>query len=138
MVVQLAPPAATAAPAATPAVPPAQATPAPTAPTPDDDALVRVIDYLPGVSQQLVYATDENFTGRPIYGFTDAYLRYGTVQKLGQAAAALEQLGLTLVIWDATGRSRRNRRCLRHIRTHSMCPTRPPAAAPIAAAAPWT
>ena len=73
----------------------------PTAPTPDDDALVRVIDYLPGVSQQLVYATDENFTGRPIYGFTDAYLRYGTVQKLGQAAAALEQLGLTLVIWDA-------------------------------------
>lgn len=101
VVVQLAPPAATAAPAATPAVPPAQATPAPTAPTPEDDALVRVIDYLPGVSQQLVYATDENVTGRPIYGFTDAYLRYGTVQKLGQAVAALEQLGLTLVIWDA-------------------------------------
>lgn len=99
--VELATPAATAAPAATTAVPPAQDTPALTAPTPDDDALVRVIDYLPGVSQQLAYATDENFTGRPIYGFTDAYLRYGTVKKLGQAAAALERLGLTLVIWDA-------------------------------------
>ena len=32
-------------------------------PEPEDDELVRVIDYLPSVREELAYATGENFTG---------------------------------------------------------------------------
>lgn len=51
------------------------ATPPIVAPAPDADDLVRVIDCVPNVSQRLAYATADNFTGRRIYDFTDAYLR---------------------------------------------------------------
>ena len=33
-------------------------------PEPEDDELVRVIDYLPSVREELAYATGENFTGQ--------------------------------------------------------------------------
>lgn len=95
--VRLVTPAATASPVSiTPG-----ATPPIVASAPDADDLVRVTDYVPNVSQRLAYATADNFTGRRIYDFTDAYLRYGTVQKLEKAVAALDEMGLTLVIWDA-------------------------------------
>ena len=42
---------------------------------PGDDALVRVLDYIPEIRQSLAYATVNNFTGQRIYDFTDAYLR---------------------------------------------------------------
>lgn len=67
---------------------------------PQEDAFVRVLDYLPEASQELMYATDQNFTGQRIYDFTEAYLRYGTVKKLALVAAELEQQGLYLKIWD--------------------------------------
>lgn len=67
---------------------------------PQEDAFVRVLDYLPEASQELMYATDRNFTGQRIYDFTEAYLRYGTVKKLALVAAELEQQGLYLKIWD--------------------------------------
>ena len=73
--------------------------------TPDtdtgDQVLVRVADYLPEIQQNLIYATDTNFTGIRIYDFTEAYLRYGTVKKLAQVSAELEAQGLGLLIWDA-------------------------------------
>ena len=53
--------------------------PTETLPEPEDGDFVRVIDYVPSISQELMYATDRNFTGQVIYDFTDAYLRYGTV-----------------------------------------------------------
>lgn len=99
---------------ASPAVPPAQ--PTETAPSftvqettapptivptePEDDALVRVKDYLPDVQQELMYATRENFTGEQIYCFYEAYLRYGTVKKLQAVSQELSQMGLNLKIWD--------------------------------------
>lgn len=67
---------------------------------PQEDAFVRVLDYLPGASQELLYATDRNFTGQKIYEFTECYLRYGTVKKLAQAAQELEEKGLYIKIWD--------------------------------------
>ena len=67
---------------------------------PQEDDFVRVLDYLPEASQELMYATDQNFTGQRIYDFTEAYLRYGTVKKLALVAAELEQQGLYLKIWD--------------------------------------
>ena len=68
-------------------------------PTPED--FVRVLDRVPGIRQELMYATDRNFTGQVICGFSDAYLRYGTVKKLAAVSADLAELGLSLKIWDS-------------------------------------
>ena len=67
----------------------------------DDYQLVRVVDYIPRISTDLKYATNDNFTGEKIYEFADAYLRYGTVKKLKQAEIMLEEQGYCLKIWDA-------------------------------------
>lgn len=64
-------------------------------------ALVRVRDYVDGVFVRLPYAGADNFTARRIYGFRDAYLRYGTVQKLAVAQEYVSRRGAALLIWDA-------------------------------------
>lgn len=73
----------------------------PTEPEYEDDEFVLITDLIPNAKVALAYATTVNFTGKQIYGFTDAYLRYGTVLKLAQAARELEALGFGIVIWDA-------------------------------------
>lgn len=65
-----------------------------------DEVFVRVLDYIPTASQELMYATEQNFTGRVIYDFEDAYLRWGTVKKLMLVSRDLEELGLYIKIWD--------------------------------------
>lgn len=65
-----------------------------------DEAFVRVLDYIPEASQELMYATEQNFTGQVIYDFEDAYLRWGTVKKLMLVSRDLEELGLYIKIWD--------------------------------------
>lgn len=75
------------------------ATEAPTEP-PADDALVRIEDFIPGIREELAYATQNNFTNQKIYDFYDAYLRYGTVKKLSAVCEELEQQGLGILIWD--------------------------------------
>lgn len=79
-----------------PAEPPTEL---PTEP-PADAELVRVADFIPGIREKLAYATEENFTGQRIYGFYNAYLRYGTVKKLAAVCAELESQGLGILIWD--------------------------------------
>lgn len=76
--------------------------PVPTLPQPpeSEDAFVRVLDYIPTASQELMYATDRNFTGQVIYNFEDAYLRWGTVKKLMLVSEDLAELGMYLKIWD--------------------------------------
>ena len=69
-------------------------------PEPEDEALVRVADYIPNIRQNLLYATQENFTGQQIYDFADAYLRYGTVKKLKAACEELARQNLGILIWD--------------------------------------
>ena len=57
-------------------------------------------DYIPTITQDLRYATENNFTGQKIYDFTQVYLRWGTVKKLMDVSRELEAQGLYLKIWD--------------------------------------
>lgn len=68
---------------------------------PQDADFVAVSDYIPSVSTELKYASSENFTSQVIYGFQDAFLRYGTVKKLQAVSDALAGQGFRLKIWDA-------------------------------------
>lgn len=68
---------------------------------PEDDEYVLVKKYMPDIYVELMYATDNNFTGVRIYDFTDAYLRYGTVKKLANVQKELKEQGYRLKIWDA-------------------------------------
>ena len=68
---------------------------------PEDDEYVLVNKYIPDIYVELMYATDNNSTGVRIYGFTDAYLRYGTVKKLANVQKELKEQGYSLKIWDA-------------------------------------
>ena len=68
---------------------------------PEDDEYVLVNKYIPDTYVELMYATDNNFTGVRIYDFTDAYLRYGTVKKLANVQKELKEQGYSLKIWDA-------------------------------------
>ncbi len=74
---------------------------APPKETPAPEDLVRVADYIPDIYIELRYASENNFTGSVIYDFDEAYLRYGTVQKLAAAQDTLSQAGFALKIWDA-------------------------------------
>lgn len=68
---------------------------------PEDDEYVLVNKYILDIYVELMYATDNNFTGVRIYDFTDAYLRYGTVKKLANVQKELKEQGYSLKIWDA-------------------------------------
>lgn len=77
-------------------------TPEPTpTPEPEDGDLVVVQDWIPTIIVELRYATPNNFTGRVIYDFTQAQLRYGTVKKLARVQETLLGEGYSLKIWDA-------------------------------------
>ena len=67
----------------------------------EKDEFVRVKDYIPDIVVELKYATTDNFTGQIIYDFEDAYLRYGTVERLMKVQEELRNQGLSLKIWDA-------------------------------------
>lgn len=73
----------------------------PTTEEPGDEEFVRVLDWIPGICQELRYSGADNFTGQKIYDFQEAYLRYGTVKKLKAAQQQLEAWGIGLKIWDA-------------------------------------
>lgn len=68
---------------------------------PEDSEFVRVRDYIENVITDLKYATEDNFTGKRIYTFDEAYLRYGTVRKLMAVAEKLAEKGYAIKIWDA-------------------------------------
>lgn len=63
--------------------------------------MVKVHDYIPDIKVDLRYSTTNNFTGKKIYNFKEAYLRYGTVVKLKRVQKQLKKDNLTLLIWDA-------------------------------------
>ena len=66
-----------------------------------NSTFVRVKDYIPDIAVELRYSGTNNFMGKAIYDFDDAYLRYGTVKKLIKVQDALREQGLSLKIWDA-------------------------------------
>lgn len=65
------------------------------------EEFARVQDYIPNIIVELKYAGEDNFTGNVIYDFTDAYLRYGTIEKLKNVQEEVMQYGYFLKIWDA-------------------------------------
>ena len=69
-------------------------------PEPEMADLVVVTDFIPNLSVELKYATEDNFTHQVIYDFHTLYLRYGTVKKLAQAQRELNELGYGLLVWD--------------------------------------
>lgn len=68
---------------------------------PEKEELVCVKDYISDIMVELRYATQNNFTGEVIYDFNDAYLRYGTIEKLLQVQQEIRENGYVLKIWDA-------------------------------------
>ncbi|MBE6608077.1 MAG: hypothetical protein E7633_05950 [Ruminococcaceae bacterium] len=70
-------------------------------PNTTDSDFVKVSDYIDNLVTDLKYAGIYNETGHQIYTFTEAYLRYGTVQKLANVAKLLKEQGYSIVIWDA-------------------------------------
>lgn len=68
---------------------------------PDKNDFVKVVEYIPGIYVDLKYAATDNFTGKQIYDFSEAYLRYGTVEKLREVYQAAAADGYSLKIWDA-------------------------------------
>ena len=66
-----------------------------------DTDFVKVRDYIPDAVVELKYSTSNNFTGKVVYDFTEAYLRYSTVLKLMEVQDELRQQGLRLKIWDS-------------------------------------
>lgn len=79
---------------------PAATEPEITQPEPEEDAFVQVSAYIPDIMVDLRYASQNNFTGRQIYDFSQVWLRYGTVKKLMAVQDALKEKGLLLKIWD--------------------------------------
>ena len=67
----------------------------------EDSDFVNVRDYIPDIFVELKYGTKDNITGKAIYEFEDAYLRYGTVVKLMKVQTELREMGYSLKIWDA-------------------------------------
>ena len=78
------------------------AAPAPSLPPPAEskDTFVRVSDYIPDIIVDLKYAGADNFTGEVIYASGDAWLRYGTVEKLMRVQQELKEIGYGLKLWD--------------------------------------
>ena len=68
---------------------------------PDLTDFVNVAWYITDIVVDLRYAGSDNFTSVPIYGFQDAYLRYGTVMKLNKVCEELKEHDVHLKIWDA-------------------------------------
>ena len=67
----------------------------------ENEKLVRVKDHIPSIHVYLPYATENNFTNHSLYTFKDAYLRYGTVQKLKKAQEYVLANGASILILDA-------------------------------------
>lgn len=68
---------------------------------PEKTDFVLIVDYIPSIEIDLKYATYDNFTSTVIYDFSDAYLRYGTVEKLRKVQDAVSNDGYSLKIWDS-------------------------------------
>lgn len=64
-------------------------------------ALVEVTEPGFGVELDLVYASDRNFTGRPVYAAAHCFLRVAAAQRLRPVVNAAVGLGLRLRIFDA-------------------------------------
>ncbi|MBL9138570.1 MAG: M15 family metallopeptidase [Verrucomicrobiales bacterium] len=63
--------------------------------------LVRIREVDPRIRVDLRYARPDNFTGAPLYPFTEGYLVRSTAMKLVGAQDRIERHGAGLLVWDA-------------------------------------
>jgi D-alanyl-D-alanine dipeptidase len=63
---------------------------------------VRLADFVPGVIEDIRYATAENFTGRPVPGYRAprCWLRRAVAEALARVQKDAAAAGLTLVVYD--------------------------------------
>jgi D-alanyl-D-alanine dipeptidase len=63
---------------------------------------VRLAEVAPGIVQDIVYASPDNFTGRPVPGYeaADCWLREEAAHALARVAARAEEQGVHLVVYD--------------------------------------
>lgn len=68
---------------------------------PAADEMMNVQDVITNIPVELKYAGEDNFLHTPVYDFKEAFLRYGTIEKLAQVQEDLWEQGYSLKIWDA-------------------------------------
>ncbi len=72
--------------------------------TVEQDSVNRLIDlekFIPSIVFDVKYATTDNFTGKQLYPYPKAYLRYPAAVALRNVQKELNQAGLGLKVWDA-------------------------------------
>lgn len=62
---------------------------------------VDISKYIPDITVELRYATENNITKKVLYKNGNAYLRKGTADKLREANNEFKRLGYRIKIWDA-------------------------------------
>jgi len=66
------------------------------------NGLIRLQKIIPGIVEDLVYATEENFTGKAVYPPSAvAFLQKGVAERLKRVQKDLQKRGLALKIYDA-------------------------------------
>jgi zinc D-Ala-D-Ala dipeptidase len=63
--------------------------------------LVRLDKFIPGIVLDIKYATTDNFTGKQLYEYPAAYLRYPAAWALRKIQERLSAHNLGLKVWDA-------------------------------------
>jgi beta-lactamase class A len=63
--------------------------------------LVDVAEFIPSIPIDMKYATTGNFTGKQLYDYPKAFLRYPAAKALRSAQREFNGMGLGLKIWDA-------------------------------------
>jgi len=67
-----------------------------------EKTLVRLQKIIPGIAEDLLYATASNFTGKAVYPkIAVAFLQKAVAEKLKNAQISLKKRGLALKIYDA-------------------------------------
>jgi D-alanyl-D-alanine dipeptidase len=64
--------------------------------------LIQLSKVIPGIVEEMIYATHGNFTGQAVYPpIATAYLCPGPAQRLKKVQQSLQKKGLALKVWDA-------------------------------------
>lgn len=69
-------------------------------PNMSDFEFVDVEKYCPSIQVDVMYASENNFTGKILYPIAKCFLRKGVANRLGRVQKNLEKLGLGLKIFD--------------------------------------
>jgi zinc D-Ala-D-Ala dipeptidase len=72
--------------------------------TVERDSAKRLVDlgeFIPSIVLDIKYATEDNFTGKQLYPYPGAFLRYPAAVALRNVQEELKESGIGLKVWDA-------------------------------------